>query len=353
MANPADEWSSADLKAQTFGGLINEDVMAKIWDISRIPLPFSDLVMTDTHTNSFAEWTLDSLAAVDLTNAIVDGADATGNQAKGGTRVGNHAQISDKVVSVTKRAQNSDTIGRANELSYQLMNRQQELLRDVEAISLAPQASVADNGDGTAGKVGSFGAWLITNDSNGTGGSATGFNTSTGLVAIPVASQTYALTYTLISDAVEAAYSAGGNITALMTTAPLVRRLNAFLFTSSAPIATPTANVEGVLPGVDGAAQGYINVLITDFGTSLKILPNRLQQVYDSTDGTPVDVVDVFLIDPSKVAISKMNGVQVDPLAKLGLADKRQMHTDWTIKVYSEAAHAVIRGVGPTTTVVA
>ncbi len=165
MANPADEWSSADLKALLAGGLINEDVMAKIWDISRIPLPFSDLIMTDSHDNSFTEWTIDSLGAVDLTNAVIDGADAVTTDAAGGTRVGNHSQISDKGVSVTQRAQKSRVIGRSNELSYQVMMRQQENMRDIEAIMLTQQASIADDGDTVAGKSGGFSSWLTTTTS--------------------------------------------------------------------------------------------------------------------------------------------------------------------------------------------
>ena len=50
--------------------------MAKIWDISKIPLPFQDLIGTDSHNNEYAEWTKDKLAAPTLANALIDGADA-------------------------------------------------------------------------------------------------------------------------------------------------------------------------------------------------------------------------------------------------------------------------------------
>ena len=68
---------SADLKAATYKGLIRVDVMNRIFDISRIPLPFTDMVGSDTHKNEYAEWTLDVLATPDVTNAVVDGADAS------------------------------------------------------------------------------------------------------------------------------------------------------------------------------------------------------------------------------------------------------------------------------------
>ena len=111
--------------------------MNKIWDISKIPLPFTDMIGTGAAKNEYKEWTLDSLAAPDPTNAVVDGSDATGNDTATGERVGNHHQISDKVVRVSYRADESDTIGRSKELSYQLLRRQQELRRDSQCLLAA------------------------------------------------------------------------------------------------------------------------------------------------------------------------------------------------------------------------
>lgn len=345
MANPADEWSSADLKALLAGGLINEDVMAKIWDISRIPLPFTDLIMTDSHDNSFTEWTIDALGAVDLANAIIDGADAITTDAAGGSRVGNHSQISDKGVSVTQRAQKSRVIGRANELSYQVMMRQMELKRDIEAISLTPQASIADDGSAVPGKTGGYSAWLVTNATFGATGSNGGFNTGTKIVDAPTAGTGRAFSETLLKATVLSVYNANGNITHLMSVPDLISRLNTFLLTSSANVATPTANVTGTVP-VQQVAQGAVNVYATDFNTVLIIEPNRLQQLVAA-------LTDVFYIDPTKVAISFMENVNVKTIAKLGLADKRQMSADWTVKVYNEAAHGVDRDILPTSAVVA
>ena len=345
MANPADEWSSADLKALLAGGLINEDVMAKIWDISRIPLPFTDLIGTDKHVNSFTEWTIDALASPDITNAIIDGADAVTQDAAGGSRVGNHSQISDKGVSVTQRAQKSRVIGRANELSYQVMMRQMELKRDIEAISLTPQASLADDGAAVAGKTGGFSAWLTTNASFGATGSNGGFNTGTKIVDAPTAGTGRAFSETLLKATVLSVYVANGNITHLMSVPNLISRLNTFLLTSSANVAAPTANVTGTAP-VKQVAQGAVNVYATDFNTVLIIEPNRLQQLVAA-------LTDVLYIDPTKVAISFMENVNVKKIAKLGLADKRQMSADWTVKVYNEAAHGVDRDILPTSAVVA
>jgi hypothetical protein len=338
MANPADEWSSADLKGLAAGGLINEDVMAKIWDISRIPLPLTDIIGSDTHSNSYTEWTIDSLGAVDLTNAVIDGADAGTGDAAGGSRVGNHSQISVKGVSVTQRAQRSNVIGRSNELSYQVMMRQQELRRDIEAIMLNEQASIADNGSSVAGLSGAFSSWLETNTSNGSGGSDGGFNTSTSVVDAPDGGTIRKFTEAILKTSVLKAYNANGNVTTMMSTPELVQKLNTFLLSSSANIAAPTANVTGTVP-VTQIAQGAVNVYATDFNTVLVIEPNRL--IVNVTGNE----TSVWYIDPTKAALSFLEGVNVKPIAKLGLADKRQMSADWTLKVYNEAAHAIDRGI--------
>jgi len=47
--------NSADLKGVAFGGLIREDVMNKIFDISAIPLPFTDMVGKGTSKQEFHE----------------------------------------------------------------------------------------------------------------------------------------------------------------------------------------------------------------------------------------------------------------------------------------------------------
>ena len=55
--------TQAALKGALRGGLVPEDVMAKIWDISKIPLPMQDIFGEDSHSNEYAEWTKDALAA--------------------------------------------------------------------------------------------------------------------------------------------------------------------------------------------------------------------------------------------------------------------------------------------------
>ncbi len=328
---------SADLKAVGYQGLIREDVMEKIWDISKIPLPLTDRIGTDSTKNSYKEWTQDTLSAPDVTNAVVDGSDQSGNDTVTGARVGNHCQESVKIVQVSTRANNSNTIGRSNELSYQVMRRQQELRRDVEAIMLTKQASVADDGNTTPGKSAGLDAWLVTNDSRGATATATGFNTSTGLVAAATDGTKRGLTETLVRDAVQGVYQEGGNPTVLMTTPGVCRLFSEYLFTSSARVATLQSD-QGK-SGEKATALGAVNVFVTDFGT-LELVPNRLQQLTGSNDAA-----SVFVIDPDYLSIAYLTGYRTEPLAKTGLSDKRLMCVDWTLEVLTEKSHAVIADV--------
>lgn len=351
MAAPADYWDTKDLKALASGGLVSEDVMQQIWDISRIPLPFTDRLATGSPvTNSYSEWTEDGLAAPDLTNAEISGADASGNDARGGSRLGNHCQNSVKVVAVTERAQSTDQIGRGDEAAYQIMMRQQELRRDVEAIMLSEQGSVQDDNDTTPGKAAGFSAFLVTNTDNGATGADGGFNTTTKLVAPADPGDSRAADFGLLKNLIEGCYLNNGNPTVLMSVPQVTRRLGEYLISKPAvaKVAQPTSDVSGTSP-VAMAAQGYVDVMISDFGTTLEIVPNRLQQTYQSTDTSPVTVASLYLIDFAAVGQGFLKGYSTKPLAKLGLSERSQISVDWTLKVYVEKAHAVMRSILPTT----
>ena len=339
----ADYWSSADLKGIPFGGLINEDVMQQIWDISQIPLPLQDLMGSDAVSNSYTEWTEDKLSDADITNAAVDGQDLTGNDASGGARIGNQCQISTKTVIVTERAQSSDTIGRADELSYQVMMRQRELRRDKEAIFLTGQASVADDGDTVAGRLGGLMA-CITQGNRGTG-SGGGFSSGTWAAYVPGTGR--GLTETMVRDVAQQVWEAGGNPSTLMSVPSVIRALSSYMFTASARIATLTGETNNEGPAT---AMGSVNVFLTDFGVELRMVPNRLQQLYDDIADTPVGAL--FFLDPAYVREGTLRGERVEPLAKTGLADKRAMAVDYTLKVLNREAHGIITDIDPTVAVV-
>lgn len=325
---------SNTLNTTAYQGLVREDVMEKIWDISKIPLPFSDMVGSDTSDNSYKEWTVDALQAVNTSNALVDGADVTSNDENLGGREGNHHQISGKRVQVSHRARKVNTIGRQDELSYQIIMRQRELRRDVEAISLTYQASRADNGT-LAGLSAGLNSWIVTNDDRGATATATGF--SSGVVAAATQGTTRTLTETLIRQAVENVYTQGGDSAVLMGIPELIRRISQYLFTSSARIATLTSD-QGK-SAEKATALGSVNVFVTDFGV-VELVPNRLMPITNSGSGT--ENTELFVLDPMYLRHSFLQGYETEPLAKTGTADTRMMTVDWTLCVMNEKAQAII-----------
>jgi hypothetical protein len=349
-ATPSDYLDVADLKGVAAGGLIREDVLDQIFDISDIPTPFLDMIDTDTFTNSYSEWTEDKLVAPVTTNKVVSGSDANSanNNANvtNALRAGNHAQISEKLVMVTERGQSVSSIGRSDEMGYQTARRLQELRRDVEAASLSINASVQDDGVAVAGQSAGLSAWIKTNTSIGATGANGGFVTGTKLVTTRTPGTKRALSFAFISAMIEAVYLLGGMPTTLMSVPGVTKRLGQFLFTTPNS-AKPTQNVSGEGDGVSQTAQMFIDAFKTDFGFLMQIVPNRLQQTYGATQA------DVFGIDPRFIKLALLYGWKVDPLAKIGLSYRKMLHVDWMIKVTLERAQFIVADIDPTVAVTA
>lgn len=341
---------SADLKGVADGGIIHEDVLDKIFDISRIPLPFSDLIGRDDVSNAYTEWTQDRLQAQDLTNAVIDGSDTSDNDESvaNNKRVGNHCQISRKTINVSSRADASNTIGYARTLAYQVMMRQQELLRDEEGIMMTGQASVGDTGS-AAGTLGGFQAWLSTNTLNGTTAGYGG--TTPGIVDAHVpATNALDFTETQVRNMITQVWEGGGSVSVMMSIPSIIAAWNQYLFTSSARIATleGKTSADGGRAGL--TAKGYVNVFLSDHGEAVEIRANRLQPTYQ--DGSAADCAAIFFIDPSMVRKGVLRGRRVERLAKQGLSERRQISEDYTLKVLNEEAHGQINDikVAPTVT---
>jgi len=336
-----------DLRSQEFNGLVNESVMQAVWDISKISLEFLDRIGSDRVGNHFAEWTIDALSDPDILNANVDGADAGTDDSVLGTRVGNFTQLLNKVVRVSMRARAVDTIGFADTLAYQVMRRQQEIRRDLNATMLENQASNADDGDAVPGRLGGLPSWLTTNTSRGVGGADGGF--SAGIVSAATAGDARGLTETLFRDLAQSIYEQGGNPSVAHSTPSMIRNFSNYGFEETARIARLQRNEQG-----QGAATAVasIGVWLTDFNVTLELVSDRLQQVHDSGDIIPVDVVDMFMYEPEFLMEGTLQGVQVVELATTGTAQNREMINDTTLKVLNEAAHGVIADLDPTIAVV-
>jgi len=340
-----------NLRSVSYQGIINEDTMQKIWNIDPVDLPFFDMAGTgEAATNMYKSWTKESLAAPDITNAKVDGADAGSAASFTEARIGNWIQLSDKVVRVADGAQAVDTIGYSDRLLHELMIRQKELKRDMEAIACGHQASVAMT-DEVAGKTAGIGA-MFTTSANITNGTAGGF--SSGIFATATPGAATGLTETALRDAAQAAYAAGGNPSVVMSTPSMIRKISEYLFSSTARVATFMSNVgtdakQGKYGKQGVTAVGAVNTLISDFDT-LEFVPNRTQQTYLVS---ATACVSVYLLDPNYWEVSYLSGIKTTPLARTGTAENRQMTAYWMTVALQEKSSAVLMGINPATAVVA
>nr|MCH9839300.1 DUF5309 domain-containing protein [bacterium] len=214
---------------------IHEDLMDQIYDVSPEDRPFCDATSTRSSTSRSVDWVREQLATASATNAAIEGDDAGASSATGGERLINYHQISEKVVKVSDRSSNTNTVGTSDELIKQVMKRQKELRRDEEARYCSRLVAVAGNGTSTASQTAGVGAWIgvpkIT-----TGGTQAAANTSTrgagsadpvlssGATGggFPTTAATNAANQTLtesdIKDMMREAFMNGGNPTIAMST---------------------------------------------------------------------------------------------------------------------------------------
>ena len=286
---------------------IREDLTNAIYDISPTTTPFLSTVGRTTAKNTLHEWQTDSLAAVDLNNAQVEGADAVSPTLTPTTRVGNYTQISDKVVSVSSTDDKVDKAGRSTETAYQLSKASAELKRDMESILLSDQAQDAGTSS-TARKLGGLGSWVTTN---------------------VVDAGAAPMTETMLNEAVLQAYTEGGEPTMM-----LVSPANKQVFSTFPGIAVQ--RYEAPKTGqtkIVGAADIYMS----DFGT-LSVVPDRFL-------GDDV----AYVLDPSMAKVAYLRPFKSTRLAKTGDSEKTLMNVEFTLVVSNELAHAAITNISNVT----
>jgi hypothetical protein len=331
---------SFQLRAVATGGIIREDIMDQIWNVSRIPLPFTDRVGRGSVSAAFYDWVVDRLATPDTGNAWVEEAFFSQSTATAPTdyadsttvptvKYRNYVQVSVKAVSVSEFGNAVTSVGGAGGLAYNLTQAQQELRRDVEAIAIGNFSSVVGNATTTAPRTASYVAMCqdLSNPTRNLVDAAstfTAYNTSTGIfTALGAAGTARAITEAMLRDMAQALYVGGcggpGQALTLMTTPALKRVISTYMYTSSARIASL---VKDVTSSVMATAQGAVDIFITDFGT-LELVPNRFQAALSG--GREY----AMMFDPAYFELVYLKGYNVTENAKIGLVDRRTCNVYW------------------------
>jgi len=303
---------------QTFATTgIREDLSDTIYNIAPTETPFTSMIRKVKCSNTFAEWQIDTLAAANKDNATVEGDDPATDAAAATTRPGNYVQLMDKVVRVSSTNQAVRSAGRKNELSYQVAKRGKELKRDIEQMALSSNASVAGNSS-TARKSAGVGAWLSTNTSHGTGGSAGGF--ASGIVAAPTSGTNRTLTETIFKTIISDTWTAGGDPTKVLCNAAQKKAISAFGGIATLYRDTGQSKKQA---SIMGAADLYIS----DFGEH-QIIADRFMPVNE-----------VYCIDPEYWELSHLQAFKTTNLAKTGHSDRKMLSVELTLCAKNEAAN--------------
>ena len=366
----ANQLDAVNLAAVPVDGMIHEDLMDAIFDISPVDRPFCDAIGSTESGNTLKEWTREELEAANKDNARIDGSSSDGlNDTVTGERISNYHQIMSKTVRVSDRGRNSDTVGSSDELVRQLMKRQKALRRDEEAAYCSRNIAIAGNGTSTAGKLAGAGGWIgvkkqnvaSTTSDRGTNGTdpllSNDATDAGGYPAIVAANGTArALSESTIKSMMQAAYMQGGNPSMAMSHPALIEVFSDWLFNSSARVATLQSFVDqgnrtdnGTGGGQSGGgvtAQGAVNIFVTNFGT-LELIPNRFQGY---TTGV---VADLYLIDPESWERTYLQGYETKELARTGLGENREITVDASLVCLNPEANAVIADINTATAAVA
>jgi len=309
---------------------IRESLADIIANISPEEVPLQSNIGSENVTNTYFEWQTDSLAATSTTPRI-DGDDVAANAydaTTATTRVGNYTHILRRTLIVADNMAAQDLAGRNDELAYQLAKRGKELRRDIEATLTDNNAQEAGNSS-TARETAGLGAWIATNDVFATGGttdgaSPAGNGTDARTDAADTADATHdgrvAFTEAMLKDAMQSAFTAGGQPSILMVGPHNKTVVSTFAGIAAQRYQAPTAAPTTII----GAADVYLS----DFGT-LNVVANRFQRERDA-----------FLLDPEYASVCYLRPIQQVELAKTGDAEKRMVIAEFGLKVSNEAAHA-------------
>ena len=296
-----------------------EDLSDVIYNISPTDTPIMSSIGKTKATAVNHEWQTDSLAAATVTNALVEGADATSATMSPTTRLGNLTQIVGKTVQVSGTLESVDKAGRKSEKAYQLAKASSEIKRDIETIITANQAQVAGNSS-TARKMSSLLSFIKTNTSFGAGTTTSGADPTTiGVSARVDADTTRTFTEAMLKEVVREVFASGGTPSVLMVSPALKQTVSGFTGLAATRYQAPVSGQATILAGAD--------IYQSDFG-QISIVPNRFMRSRDA-----------LVLDPEYAALAYLRPFQTIELAKAGDSDKTQILAELTLEVRNEAAH--------------
>jgi len=303
---------------------IREDLAPALASISPTECVFMSTIGTRNVDNTYFEWSeVDLASAAD--NRALEGDTGLSNSAPtNAVRKGQYTQISTKVVEVSSTNQAVNGVADAQTVAKQVAYKLSEMKRDMEKMMLDNVAASA-GASGTARQTAGLPAFLTTNAARGSGG-ADGTTSGTGTSGYVNAAATdgtaRTLTEALLKGVIADCWDQGAEPSVVLCGSSQKQTISTF-----------TGNATRYKEAEDSKLNAAIDVYISDFG-QLQIVPAR-----------HIRSRDVFVLDPSYAQVAYLQTAKQEPLAKLGLSERRLISAEYGLQITSEKAHGVIADV--------
>ena len=306
---------------------IREDLPNFVDNVDPYRTPIVNMAKRAEAKQTYHEWDVDALAAMNQANAAVQGDNPTNIALTATGRMGNRTQIPTKTIQMSGTLQAVVAAGGTNTMAYQLAKKAKELKRDMEGIITANTAQSAGNAT-TASITGALQSYIFTNSVHGTGGVD-----PTGVVTIGsetfgngTTARTYgtavAVTEALVRTVLNKVYTTSGDCPPYAVVSP-TNKQNISAFTGVT--GTRFNRVE------DEVFQTAIDEYDSDFGP-VKIMPD----IFLFKTG------DVWFLNPEYLKLAYLRPFQTIPLAKTGDSDQKEMLCEFSLEVSNEHAHGAI-----------
>ena len=324
MTVPTNLYQKASLKGN------REDLMDKIYNTSPSEVPLSSSFGRTTAITDFHEWQTDVLGSASASNKMIDGDDVTLDSQTATVRLGNHLQIFNGSVGVSRRANIVKKAGRGAEMAYLKGKKMLELKRNIEAMIVSPTQVAIAATTSVAGQSGGLGVQCVSNPlHNGAG--ATAAWTSGAPTAAITAGTNRTFIKALLDTACQNIFTTSGQFAETLVVSPAHKAT----FSAFASVAQNRIDVKG---GKNSQATivGGAEVYLSDFG-GLTVVPHYLMAGSDTAYVLNSDYIDLAFLD----------GFKTVDLAKTGDSDKVLITADCALAVRAPTAQSKITNLTP------
>ena len=310
------------------GGALREDLADIVYDISPMDTYCLTTFARGTAKSTTHEWLTDSLASP-AQNQQLEGDAFTAVARVLPSRLKNYTSISSKQFEVTGTARSVDNAGFADLMGYHSARAAKELKRDIETMILSNTAACSAGSSVLPRVSAGISAWTYTNNhikltaqgAVSTAAPASGFATA---VVVNAAASATAFLSTDLNSMIEQAWSCGGEVDTILTTASVYRTISAFT-----GIATRFRDVGSRQQAqIIGAADVYVS-----FAGSHNIRVSRY-----------IPSGYVYALDSSTWQVDYLRSFRTEDIAKIGDADRRMILAEWTLVAKSPTANTKATG---------